>query len=157
MRIRHHQAKQLNSRQNIHRPQKVLCHGFHRGYVIVWHPDNNINSVDWISPCTVGYTYLSLILTSASVLSHIHYCDVIMGAMVSQITSLHCLLNRLFRRRSKETSKLRVTDLCAGNSPEKGEFPAQRVSNSENVSIWWRHHVKENKTTTLLDQIWIIF
>ena len=22
-----------------------------------------------------------------------------------------------------------------------GEFPAQRVSNAENVSIWWRHHV----------------
>ena len=29
----------------------------------------------------------------------------------------HCLLNRLFRRRSKKSSKLRVTGLCAGNSP----------------------------------------
>ena len=29
----------------------------------------------------------------------------------------HCLLNRLFRRRSKKISKLRVTGLCAGNSP----------------------------------------
>ena len=28
-----------------------------------------------------------------------------------------CLLNRLFRHRSKKTSKLRVTDLCVGNSP----------------------------------------
>ena len=28
-----------------------------------------------------------------------------------------CLLNRLFRRRSNETSKLRVTGLCVGNSP----------------------------------------
>ena len=28
-----------------------------------------------------------------------------------------CLLNRLFRRRSKKTSKLRVTGLCVGNSP----------------------------------------
>ena len=28
-----------------------------------------------------------------------------------------CLLNRLFRRRSKKTSKLHVTGLCAGNSP----------------------------------------
>ena len=28
-----------------------------------------------------------------------------------------CLLNHLFRRRSKETSKLRVTGLCVGNSP----------------------------------------
>ena len=28
-----------------------------------------------------------------------------------------CLLNRLFRHRSKKTSKLRVTGLCVGNSP----------------------------------------
>ena len=52
----------------------------------------------------------------------------------------HCLLNRLFRRRSKKTSKLRVTGLCAVNSPETGEFPAQMASNAEHVSIWWRHH-----------------
>ena len=50
-----------------------------------------------------------------------------------------CLLNRWLRRRSKKTSKLRVTVLSAGNSP--GEFPAQMASNAENVSIWWRHHV----------------
>ena len=30
-----------------------------------------------------------------------------------------CLLNRIFRRRSKKTSKLRVTGLCAGNSPDQ--------------------------------------
>ena len=51
-----------------------------------------------------------------------------------------CLLNRLFRRRSKKTSKLRGTGLCAGNSPVTGEFPAQMASNAENVSIWWRNH-----------------
>ena len=51
-----------------------------------------------------------------------------------------CLLNRLFRHRPKKTSKLRVTGLCAGNSPGTGEFPAQMVSYAENVSIWWRHH-----------------
>ena len=50
------------------------------------------------------------------------------------------LLNRLFRRRSKKTSKLRVTGLCVGNSLVTGEFPAQMASNAENVSIWWRHH-----------------
>ena len=53
-----------------------------------------------------------------------------------------CLLNRLFRRRSKKTSKLRVTGLCAGNSPVTGEFPAQMASNAEKVSIWWRRHVE---------------
>ena len=95
-----------------------------------------------------------------------HYCGVTMGAIASQTTSLidcftlllarhladlscfrdvyqphHCLLNRPFRRRSKKTLKLRVTGLCAGNSPVTGEFPAQKASNAENVSsIWWRHH-----------------
>ena len=53
----------------------------------------------------------------------------------------NCLLNRLFRRRSKKTSKLHVTGLCAGNSPGTGEFSAQMASYAENVSIWWRHHV----------------
>ena len=56
-----------------------------------------------------------------------------------------CLLNRLFRRNSKKTSKLRVTGLCAGNSPGTGEFPAQMASYAENVSIWWRHHGPSDK------------
>ena len=51
-----------------------------------------------------------------------------------------CLLNRLFRRRSKKTSKLRVIGLSMGNSPGTDEFPAQTASYAENFSIWWRHH-----------------
>ena len=52
-----------------------------------------------------------------------------------------CLINRLIRRRSKKTLKLRVTGVCVGNSPGTGEFSAQMASNAENFSIWWRHHV----------------
>ena len=37
----------------------------------------------------------------------------------------HCLLKRLFRRKSKKTPKLRVTGLCTGNSPVTAEFLAQ--------------------------------
>ena len=55
---------------------------------------------------------------------------------VSNHHSHHCLLNRLFRRRSKKTSKLRVTGPLV-----TGEFPAQIASNAKNVFIWWRHHV----------------
>ena len=61
---------------------------------------------------------------------------------VSNHQPYDCLLNRLFGRRSKKTSKLRVTGLCAGNSPATGEFPAQMASHAEDVSIWWRHHGK---------------
>ena len=60
------------------------------------------------------------------------YNDFIMSAMpYSTIYS---------RRRSKKTSKLRVTGLCEMNSPGTGEFPSQRSSNAVNVSIWWRLH-----------------
>ena len=59
---------------------------------------------------------------------------------VSNHQPQHCLLKSLFRRRSKETSKLRVTGLCAGNSPGTGEFPAQMACYAEDISIWWRHH-----------------
>ena len=56
-----------------------------------------------------------------------YYSDVIMGAIAYHLP-YHCLLNRLFRRRSKKTSKLRVTGLCAVNSPVTVEFPAQMAS-----------------------------
>ena len=62
----------------------------------------------------------------------------------------HCILYRLFRRRSKKTSKLRVTGLCVGNSPETGEFTAQMTSNAENVSTWWRHHMKTRSGPVLV-------
>ena len=39
----------------------------------------------------------------------------------------------------KKTSKLRVTGLCAGNSPVTDEFPAQIASNAKNVPFRWRH------------------
>ena len=39
-----------------------------------------------------------------------------------------CLLNCLFRCKSKKTSKLRVTGLWEGNSLVTGEFPTQRAS-----------------------------
>ena len=50
---------------------------------------------------------------------------------VSNHRRLDCLLNRLSRRRSMETSKLCVTGLCEGNSTVTGEFPAQRASNAK--------------------------
>ena len=72
---------------------------------------------------------------------------------VSNHQPYDCLLNRLFRHKSKEPSKLRVTGLCAGNSPGTGEFPAQMASNAENVSFSWRHHVGNELYSNLKDQV----
>ena len=60
-----------------------------------------------------------------------------MGAMASQITGASIVYSM---RRSKKASKLRVPGLCEGHSPVTDEFPAQRASNAEDVSISWRHH-----------------
>ena len=67
-----------------------------------------------------------------------------MSLMVSQITRLTIVYSTVYSGvDQKKTSKLRVTGLCAGNSPGTGEFSAQMASNAENVSIWWRHHADE--------------
>ena len=72
---------------------------------------------------------------------NIHYNDIIMGTIASQITSLASVYSAVWLGADqRKHKKLCVPGLCAGNSPETGEFPAQRASNAENVSIWWRHH-----------------
>ena len=55
-----------------------------------------------------------------------------------------CLLNHLFRRRSKKTSKLRVTGLCVGNSPgpvnspHKGPVTRKMFPFDDVIMSWWR-------------------
>ena len=59
-----------------------------------------------------------------------------------------CILNRLLRAQIKENIKApRHWPLC-GEVTGTGEFPTQRASNVENVSIWWRHHVKSQSRGT---------
>ena len=74
---------------------------------------------------------------------HITHCDdVIMGAMVSQITSLTIVYPIVYSGVDQRKHQSSVSlAFCDGNSPGTGEFPAQMASNAENVSIWWRHHV----------------
>ena len=64
----------------------------------------------------------------------------------------HCLLNCWFGCRSKKTSKHRVTGLYAVNSPMTGEFLAEMASDTENVSIWWRHHKYTMRTIQYIIQ-----
>ena len=70
-----------------------------------------------------------------------HYNDVIMSAMASEITSLTIVYSAVYSGadQRKHQSSASLAGLCAGNSPVTGEFPAQRASNEENVSIWWRN------------------
>ena len=70
-----------------------------------------------------------------------------MGTIASQITSLTIVYSTVYSdadQRKYQSSTL--VAICAGNSPETGEFPAQMATNAKNVSIWWRHHVQSTET-----------
>ena len=61
-----------------------------------------------------------------------------------------CLLNRLFRRRSKKTSKLCVAGHCAGNSPGPVNSPhkwpvTRKMFPFDDVimQLWTTHHITE--------------
>ena len=97
-----------------------------------------ISRGQWVSWCLNMYTAERPAPMEMKFLSH--YSDVIMSLMASQITSFTIVYSTVYSGADQKISKLRVTGLCAGNSPVTGEFPAQSASNAENVSIWWRHH-----------------
>ena len=64
-----------------------------------------------------------------------------MSMIASQITGISIVYSTICSGADqRKKSKLRITGICGGNSPVTGEFPAQRASNVENISIWWRHH-----------------
>ena len=55
-----------------------------------------------------------------------------MGTTVAQITSLTIVYSTVYSGADKKkTSKLRVTGLCAANSPVTGEFLAQKASDAK--------------------------
>ena len=58
------------------------------------------------------------------------YNNVIMSSMSYQITGVYIFCPIVGPG----------ADLCAGNSPVTGGFPAQKAINAENVVILWRHH-----------------
>ena len=71
-----------------------------------------------------------------------HYDDVIMTTIASQITSLTVVYSVVYSGADQRNINApRHWPLC-GEFTGTGEFPAQRASCEENVSIWWRHHGK---------------
>ena len=83
--------------------------------------------------------------------THTHYNGIVISAMASQITSLMVVYSTVYlRRRSKKASKLCITGLCEGNSAVTGEFPTQRTSNAEIISIWWRHYATPDYVAVII-------
>ena len=70
-----------------------------------------------------------------------HYTDVIMTTMASQITSLTVVYSIVYSSANQKNIKAPCHWPLCGEFTGTGEFPAQRASNAEDVSIWWRHHI----------------
>ena len=71
-----------------------------------------------------------------------HYIDVIMTTMTFQITSLTVVYSTVYSDadQRKDQSSASLAFVWGIHREMTGEFPAQRASYAENVSIWWRHH-----------------
>ena len=102
----------------------VLCMGISEGWG--W--------VNWrLTPRSRSFPYLGGE-------RNMHYSDVIMCALASQITSLTIVYSIVYsdadqRKHQSSASLAFVREILPG------KFPAQMASYAENVSIWWRHHV----------------
>ena len=76
----------------------------------------------------------------------IHYNDVIMSVMASQITNLVIVHSTVYsgadQRKHQSSASLAFVW-------EIHRWPAQRASNAEIISIWWRHHVSACHHCTL--------
>ena len=74
----------------------------------------------------------------SSIDNFLHYSDVIMGTIASQITSITIVYSIIYSNADKKNHQ-RSASLAFVRGIHRG-FPAQMASNAENVSIWWRHH-----------------
>ena len=133
-------AKPLNYKMAINHCQTFVCYIISTKTPLILRPRTCWNKLFWTPKCVVmiyqGNINIVLPRTQpflraiAKMTTKIYQCLEILQwchngrDSVSNHQPHDCLLSRLFRRRSKKTSKLRVTGLCAGNSPGTGEFPA---------------------------------
>ena len=67
----------------------------------------------------------------------VHYNDVIIGAIASQITSLTIVYPIVY---SDADQRKHRSSASLAFERGTGEVPAQMASYAENVSIWWRRH-----------------
>ena len=73
---------------------------------------------------------------------YLHYNDVTMVTIASLITSLTIVHSTVYLDADQKIHQSSASlAFVQGIHRGGGEFDAQRASNEENVSIWWRHHV----------------
>ena len=82
-----------------------------------------------------------LLEISTHLIINVHYNDVIMNVMASQFPAARLFIQAFVQAHIKANIKAQVHWPLCGNTPVTGEYPTQRTSNAENISVWWRQHV----------------
>ena len=101
--------------------------------------------------------FMYCIILFDTLLSKYHYIVVIMTTMASEITSLTVVYSTIYSEADQRNIKTPRHWHLSGEFTETGEFPAQRASYAENVSIWWRHHVMRPDRNTTPKQVTVCF
>ena len=105
--------------------------------------------------CQLCEKRFHVMMSSCSLL---HYSDVIMTTMASQITSLTVVYSIVYSGADQRKHQSSASLAFVRGIHRTGEFPAQRANNAENLSIWWRHHVtvesKSDIATTIMSLGW---
>ena len=108
----------------------------------------------WLPESLMGLSALCVLITKCCGICSLQWCHNECNSISNHQTH-HCLLNCLFGRRSKKTSKLHITGLCEGNSPVPGEFHTQRASYAElcfhlmTSSCWYEWHEATTNNTSV--------
>ena len=83
----------------------------------------------------------SILYIDEGLMAENHYNDVIMDVMAFfKSPASRLFIQSFVHAQIKENIKAPRHWPLWGELPVTGEFPAQRASNAENVSIWWRHN-----------------
>ena len=98
-----------------------------------------LDIITHLSVTSTGFAFLHTHIREGP----LHFNDAIMSAMGMQITSLTIVYSTAYSGEDQRTYHRSTRHWpLSGKSPVTDEFPAQKKQYMENVSIWWRLHVK---------------
>ena len=83
-----------------------------------------------------------VVVKMASLAISVHYSDVIMSRWRLKSPASRLFTQPFIQAQIKE--HIKAARHCPLGGEFTGEFPAQRASNAENVSIWWHHHERNS-------------
>ena len=116
-------------------------------------PFVTVNHIDgWVQDCSLSIANAPEILqscTKSSIYIYItlqwHHSEQNGKSAISRLFT-QPLIQSADQRKNQSSAPLAFVR----NPPVTGEFPTQRASNAENVSIWWHHHGYQNTKYRIL-------